>query len=288
MRTLQKLVRFAGKSRREQFQTARATFLHHLVKRGWVVPHLKNDRTAYIVGLYGSGRHYVNELILFNIGERAKYFREKIRFHPGPTSIIYSGHATIKYLSRAQAAPGETGRILEGVKAGFADLIFLYRHPLDSLLTNWVWWRTYIRENKMIAGISQAYKNMDELAADLEKNFADFRTFADGDPAYFAGMPGPRFLSFTEFVEETELFPQSASVALKLEDFMSNPVKEFSKIVEVMSAHVDMNNVRVWSPKSKPYGYLAVQEKSLRFRDFITGLDAETKSRIQKIGYSLI
>jgi len=37
-----------------------------------------------------------------NIGERVQYFREvghRIRLHPGPTSRIYSGHATMKHVS---------------------------------------------------------------------------------------------------------------------------------------------------------------------------------------------
>ena len=96
----------------------------------------ENFRTAYVIGLFGSGRQYVVGLILENAGERAKYFRDVIRVHPGPTPMIYSGHATIKRVSRAQHVPEETSRILESVKAGSADLIFVYRHPLDSLLSN--------------------------------------------------------------------------------------------------------------------------------------------------------
>ncbi len=159
--------------------------------------------------------------------------------------------------------------------------------PLDSLLTNWIWWRSYIRDNRSIAGISQAYQTTDDLSADLEQNFFDFETFAAGDPNFFAGAPGPRFLSFSEFVEETELHLQSATLTLRLEDFMTDPGKEFSKIAEVMSVDVDVSRLCLASPKSKPYGYLAVQEKVPRFRDFIDGLDAETRRRIEKLGYKV-
>ena len=62
----------------------------------------RNDKTAYIIGLFGTGRRYINELMLQNIGERAKYFRDTIRLHPGPTPMIYSGHATVRYLRRDQ------------------------------------------------------------------------------------------------------------------------------------------------------------------------------------------
>jgi hypothetical protein len=262
-----------------------------MVETGWDVPHLGNDKTAYVIGLFGSGRWYINELLLQNIGERAKYFRDEIRFHPGPTSMIYSGHATMRHVSRFQALPAVTGLILEAVRSGFADLIFVYRHPLDSLLTNWIWWRTYIRDSVMISGISQVYKNSDDLCADLEQNFFEFKAFAEGDPDFFAAVPGPpqspRFLSFAEFVEETELHLKAATLALRLEDFMIDPLKEFSKIVEVMSVDLDLSRLRVAPPKTKPYRYLAVGEKVPRFRNFINELDADTKRRIEKMGYKV-
>jgi hypothetical protein len=291
----QKLIRFARKSTCEQLEAVQATVRYYLiVKRNWKVRHLGNDRTAYVIGLFGTGRWYINELMLRKIGKRAKYFREGIRLHPGPTSMIYSGHATIRYVCRAQASPAVTSHVLEAVGSGFADLIFIYRHPLDSLLTNWIWWRAYIRNNDMISGVSRFYKNTDDLCADLEQNFLEFEAFAEGDPDFFAALActtdplafnGPRFLSFSEFVEETVLFLQSATLSLRLEDFMIDPFKEFSKIAEVMSVDLDLNRLRIAPPRTKPYRYLVVKEKVSRFRNYINGLNAETKRRIEKIGY---
>jgi len=253
----------------------------------WRVHRPGNDRTAYIIGLGNTGLLYVKELIQQNIGERAEYFWNGIRFHPGPTSMIYCHHATIRHVCPFQALPAVTNRILEGVKSGFADLIFIYRHPLDSLLTNWTWWRAYIRGNIGVAGISEVYKNTDGLCADLEQNFLEFKSFAEGDPGFFATVPGPRFLSFPEFVEETELYLESATLPLRLEDFVIDPLKEFSKIVNLMSVDVDLTGLHLPPPKTKSYRYLAVKEKVPRFRDFINGLDAETKRRIERIGYKM-
>lgn len=283
---LQKLIRFARKSPREQL----ATIENGLIEMGWRVPHLGNDRTVYIVGLFGAGRHYLNELILQHIGRRAKYFREAVfefRFHAGPTSMIYSGHSTMRHECWGHRSPAVTSRILEAVTSRFADSIFLYRHPLDSLLTNWIWLRTFGRENRMISGISELYKNTDDLCAVLEHNFSEFKAFAEGAPEFSAALPGRRFISFPEFVEETELFLRSATLALRLEDFMIDPLEEFSKVVEVMSAQDDLRHVRIPLPRAKPYGYLTVVEKSPRFRNFVNGVDMVTKTRIEKIGYSL-
>jgi hypothetical protein len=257
----------------------------HASPRSYIDTGVGNDRTAYVIGLFGSGRHYINEVMLQNIGERAKYFRDMVRLHPGPTPMIYSGHATMKYVSRAQAPPEVMNGILKAVRSGFADVIFVYRHPLDSLLTNWIWWRTYLRENLEIPGISHVYKDTDDLCGDLERNFPEFQAFADGNADLFAAMPSQRFLSFPEFVEETDLHLQSATLALRFEECMIDPRKEFSKIADVMSVDLDLSRLSVDPPRAKPYGHLAVKEKVPRFKNFINELDAETKRRIEKIGY---
>ena len=75
------------------------------------------------------------------------------------------------------------------------------------------------------------------------------------------------------------------NVALLEAGPMIDPAKEFSKIAEVMSCNLDVSRLRIASPRSKPYGYLVVQEKVPRFKDYINGLDAETKRRIENIGY---
>jgi hypothetical protein len=287
IQVVQRLTEFTRLSPREQLRKIRAKVFRHLVGKRWIVPRKGNDRTAYVIGLFGTGRWYINELMLDNIGSRAKYFLDEIRFHPGPTSMIYTGHATIKHVSHSQAPPEVTGRVLDAVRSRFADLIFIYRHPLDSLLTNWIWWRRYLRDDWMGPGISKIYKNRDDLCADLEQNFSEFKAFAAGDPGFYAALRGSRFLSFPEFVEETELFLESATLTLRLEDFMIDPTKEFSKIVELMSVDLDLSRLRVVPPITKPYGYLAVKEKVSRFRNFINELDAQTKRRIKRIGYNV-
>ena len=282
-----RLYRFARKPRGEQVWIVRWHVRFRLFRWGWRIPRAGNDRTAYVIGLFGTGRWYINQQLVNNIGERANYLRDEIRIHPGPTSMIYTGHATMRHVSRLQYPPEVTSRIMAAVRAGFADLIFVYRHPIDSLLTNWIWWRTYIREDRMITGISEVYPDTNDLCADLDRHFLEFKAFAEGDPEFFAGLPGPCFLSFLQFVEETELYLQAASMALRLEDFAIDPLKEFSKIAQVMSVDLDSSRLRVDPPKAAPYRYLAVREKVPRFRDFIDGLSASTKRRIENMGYKL-
>lgn len=286
MRTLLGRVKPAGIFVRDHWRVLKRNLSGRLEDRGWKVPHHGNDRTAYIIGLFGSGRWYLNELIIAHFGRRARYLRDSIRLHPGPTSMIYSGHATLKYASRLQALPEESARIVEAVRSGIADLVFIYRHPLDSLLTNWLWWRTYVRENRRIAGISQIYKNTNDLCGDLEANFENFRAFAEGDPAFLGQARGPGFLSFAEYVEETELHVQSAKLALRLEDFMDDPAKQFLRMARTLSVEVGLNGRRIAPPRTRAYRWLAVREGAPQFRGFVDELDAETRRRIASVGYS--
>jgi len=274
---------------REQFQLVRANIRYQLTEWGLKSPQLGNDKTVYVIGLIGSGRWYLNEIILKNLGERAKYFRDVLEFpiHSTPTSMIYSGHSTLKYASSGLQSPEVTGRILEAVRSGTANLIFVYRHPLDSLLTNWVWWRKLFEEKTSYSGISQIYRNTDDLCTDLDQNFAEFEIFSQGGPLYFWASSGLPFLSFSRFVEETELYLKAATLALRLEDFMVDPRGGFLKLADFMSVAVDERHLRVLPPKSKPYGHLVVQEKVPRFRRFVDVLDSDTKRRIEEIGYGL-
>jgi len=66
---------------------------------------------------------------------------------------------------------------------------------------------------------------------------------------------------------------------------MIDPLREFSKIVDLMSADLDLRHLHVVPPRARLYGHLAVKEKVPQFRDFINSLDSVTKERIEKIGY---
>ena len=234
MQALQKIFRFARKSRREQLQGIR----YHLEETDWYwkFHRPRNDRTAYVIGLWGTGRWYITELIRQNIGERARFYRDGIRFHRGPTSMIYSGHATIRHISRAQALPAVTSRVMEAVRSRYADLIFIYRHPLDSLLSNWIWWRIVYSRQQRACYISQVYKNTDDLCADVDLNFLEFEAFAEGDPDFYAAVPAKPVNSEDQLVPKARDFWLSRNLLRKL-SFISNPPRSRCGLRTLSSIH---------------------------------------------------
>jgi len=293
MQIFRRLIKFARKpsrEKREKIRTLARFYQKKALERwqdwDWRVPRLGNDRTAYLIGVFGTGLTYLERQLVDNIGVRARYIRYGIRLQTRPTSMIYWGHATLRYPFGPRCQPEVTSRIFEAVRARIADVIFVYRHPLDSFLTNWVWWQMFLRENRWVSGITEVYKSTDDFCDDLERNFADFKAFANADPGFSGFSRGP-ILSIRQFVEETELFLQSPVLPIRFEDFFIDPSKEFGKIARVMSVDLDLSRTQMRPPSTKPYRFLEVREKVPQFRDFIDGLDAETRSRIENLGYNL-
>ena len=319
MRIVQKIVGFGRKYSRQQLKNMRAIIsnhsAHYIVKRKgeekwvenrtvvsingireslaepirtghWKATRLGNDRTAYVIGLYGTGRWYLSGLMQHALGERAKYIRHWIRFHRGPTSMISSAIPNEICFSRPEVAgryQPHFGRCQLGFRRFDFRLPSSSRFVVDKLDLA----ADIHHEKRMGLSITENYKSADDLCADLEQDFGGFDAFARGDPDFYGALRGPRFLSFSEFVEETELFTQPATLALRLEDFMIDPQKEFSKIAGVMSAHLDADHLILFPPRTIPYRYLVVREKVPRFSNFINDLSAETKKRIEKLGYDL-
>jgi hypothetical protein len=246
--------------------------------------------TIYVVGLFGSGRLYLGDVICNHIGERARHFRDELRHESTPTAMIYSGHMTLRHVARGLNSPEFANCIVESVRSGAGKMIFIYRHPLDSLLTNWVWWRSYLRAGSIAtehgAFISSSFKSLDALCEIVEQEWANFETFAAGDPAFFTDMPGARFLSFAEFVEESVLLFEQATLRLPLEAFMANPYAAFVKVIDVISPEMRLScSLHIRRPQSKPGAHLFVMKSVPRFNEFVRSISPETKRLMLKLGY---
>jgi hypothetical protein len=169
-------------------------------------------------------------------------------------------------------------------------MIFIYRHPLDSLLTNWIWWRSNLRAGatgpEHGAFISSSFKSLDALCEIVEQEWASFEAFAVGDPCFFADVPGARFLSFAEFVEESVLLFEQATLRLPFEAFMTNPYAAFVKVVDVISPEMHLScTLHIGRPQSKPGTHLFVMKSVPRFNEFVNSISPETKRLMLKLGY---
>jgi hypothetical protein len=267
-----------------------ALALHRLTRLNPFRGKVRSTSTIYVVGLFGSGRLYLGDVIRNHIGERALHFRDGLRHESAPTPMIYSGHMTLRYVSRGLNSPEFANSIVESVRSGAGKMIFIYRHPLDSLLTNWVWWRSYLQAGAITtdrgAFISSSFKSLDALCEIVEQEWPNFEAFAAGDPAFSTDVSGARFLSFAEFVEESVLLFEQATLRLPLEAFMTNPYAAFVKVIDVISPELRLSyNLHIRRPQSKPGAHLFVMKGVPRFNDFVNSISPETKRLMLKLGY---
>ena len=251
---------------------------------------VSSTSTIYVVGLFGSGRMYLGDVIRNHIGERAVHYRDDLQHESTPTSMIYCGHMTLKHVATGLNPPELASRIVESVRSGAGRMIFIYRHPLDSLLTNWVWWRSNLRAGatgpEHGAFISSSFKSLDGLCEIVEREWASFEAFAMGDPVFFADVPGACFLSFAEFVEESVLLFEQATLRLPFEAFVTNPYAAFVKVVDVISPEMRLScSLHIGRPQSKPGTHLVVMKQVPRFREFVNSISPETKRLMSKLGY---
>ena len=204
--------------------------------------------------------------------------------------MIYSGHMTLRHVSTGLHPPEIGSRIVELVRSGAGKMIFIYRHPLDLLLTNWVWWRSNVRAGatgpEHGAFISSSFKTLDALCKIVEQEWANFEAFAMGDPVFFADVPGACFLSFAEFVEESVLLFEQATLRLPFEAFMTNPYAAFVKVIDVISPEMHLSStLHIRRPQSKPGTHLVVMKSVPRFNKFVNSISPETKRLMLKLGY---
>ena len=301
MALLTRALTFARKPLRIQIAFLRASVIdrpqafvtsarHRLTGSNPASGNVRSASTIYIVGLFGSGRMYLGDVICDHIGERAHDFRDELRYESTPTSMIYSGHMTLRYVSTGFNPPEFGNRIVASVRSGAGKMIFIYRHPLDSLLTNWVWWRSHVRagagRQEQGAVISNSFRSLNALCETVEREWASFEAFAMGDPAFFAELPGARFLSFAEYVEESVLLFEQATLPLQLEGFTTNPYAAFLRVIDVISPGTRLNcTMYIRRPESKPGTHLFVMKNVPRFNEFVNRISPETRRLMLKLGY---
>jgi len=226
-------------------------------------------KPTYIVGLFGSGRLYIKDLIVNSGLEIAYYFRDGMHDYTGAVPVILSGHVTSMYKSAMCRPPDVGRRLFDRAAARLINLVFIYRHPLDSLLTNWAWFREYLRNQKMTSGIAGAYKSEEEFQRTLNDNIHEFFLFCGGSKDFARSLAGAdvdwSFLSLLEFIHETEVFVSHPNVnCFRFEDFKSNPAKEFQRLVSIVAPDLSPESGKVFAPRSLTSRYQsATKERRL-------------------------
>lgn len=252
----------------------------------------RGTRPTYLLGLYGTGRWYINQLIMRSAGAWSYYFQDRLGIQLDGPPVIWSGHTTVQKPVVAGHAGSDYGQsILDLGRNGLANIVFLYRHPLDSAISNWVWWRTLLEQKRYIMGIGERYKTDDELFADLRANFYEFALFCTGSIDFMKlyGAPYPPFFSLTDFVSETAYFLNCDFVhKFRFEDFLADPRAQFSRFMNIVDPSAQLSLEDLAEPKAaKKSKYVLAMEQVSEFKQLMDTLPRQLRADIRKMGYDL-
>jgi hypothetical protein len=185
MQVLQRLIRFARKPLANNWRGVR----YRLEEMDWYwkIHKSGNDRTTYVIGLFGTGRLYINELMLQNIGERAKYFRKHTDPPPSRSNVFYLQppcHNQVCF-SLAGVARGNKPYIGSGQIQICRFDFYLSSSPRFLAVKLGLVADISSQHHSRFCYLGPLYKNTDDLCDDLEQNFLEFKAFAEGDPDFY-------------------------------------------------------------------------------------------------------
>jgi len=249
-------------------------------------------KPTFIVGLFGSGRFYIKDLIINSGLEIAYYFQDGLYDYRGAVPFIFSGHVTCTYESAKCHSPSFGRALLERAAAGLINLVFIYRHPLDSLLSNWVWFRLLHRKLTPGGIAGGAYASEEAFHRDLNDNLYEFSQFCGGSKDFIRITTGsdttPNFMSLLEFIHETEVFVTNPNVhCFRFEDFKSDAAREFKRLVSILAPDLTPKSDNVPLPRSLSNRYELAKGNVSPFQVFTASLPIDITKRINALGYSV-
>jgi hypothetical protein len=248
-------------------------------------------KPTYLLGLFGTGRQYLNSLFLKSNLEIAYYFRDCCHNYFGAVPVIFSGHVASTYERVGFRTPDFWRTLIERAAAGLVNLIFIYRHPLDSVLSNWAYFH-HLKKTGVPRGIARGYKAAEDFHRDLNDNIYEFSLFCGGSqdfPRVLAGSYGKGgFMSLFEFIRETEVFVSNPNVhCFRFEDFQRDATAEFKRLVSILAPNLTHQVDHAASPEASSSRYQSAKENVTSFRALMDSLPADVKKRIMALGYSV-
>jgi hypothetical protein len=252
------------------------------------------ERSLIIVGLFGTGRTYFSDQILqhpltgpiYQEGlASCGYFEQH--------KLICSGHATLKHSSSFQMEPYETAkRLISPLRQGHHNILFILRHPFDSLFSNWAWWRRYcesrVPHKDALIGV---FGGNDGIAEDIRFHRDAFAAFlTEGKVPVFDSQPCPedRFLSLEAMLEESMLWLEIQEVTtLHFEQLHQDLGLVTQKIRQIIFPS-GASEFSMKVPNSKPYNFRTIFQEHPDIKLLVKSFcSKDIIEKIRILGYSI-
>lgn len=292
----------AGKNFLDYFVENNGVFPNHYWEEaGWsldtyrrVTDRLDIPRPLIIVGLFGTGRTYFSELILGN-PQIAPIYQEGLAScgYFAEHILISSGHATIKHSSSFQMLPQDTEkRLVEPLHQGYHDILFVLRHPFDSLFSNWAWWRKYsetgVPHKDAVGGV---FGGNSGLVQDIRRNRDAFIAFMTQGRVPFSSKvnsTNDHFLSFDAMLDESLLWSVVDNIKSIRFEQLHQDLAVASAVIGPMIFGSTRSEFILTPPKSKPFNFRSVFRECPDIEFLVKShCTPESVDKMNALGYSL-
>lgn len=270
-------------------------------KAGWAwevfveaVKTSENIKPLVVIGLFGTGRTYFSNAFLNN-NVLAPLYQNGIDSCGmyANHSMICSGHATLKYESSFQVEPGKAfENLIRPLHDGFHNIVFVRRHPVDSLFSNWAWWRRFCDTGIPHGGaVKEVFGGNQGLIEDIRSNIPAFLKFmTEGCVPSRQNDPAERsvFLSFEQMLDETLAWMDVPGVVpISFEDIHEN-LDALSDTMTNLLARRPWGALVLEPPRSSAFNYRQIFNDHKDIQSLVcAGIGRESSDKMARMGYCL-
>jgi hypothetical protein len=247
-----------------------------------------------VIGLFGTGRTYFSSAFLGH-PTLAPFYQEGLASCGmyAAHSLICSGHATLRHESSFQMAPEQTEALLLGpLHDGYHRILFVLRHPVDSLFSNWAWWRRFCETGVQHKGaVKEVFGGNPGLIDDIRAHIPAFLSFmAEGCVPSKPGGPAEhlRFLSFEQMLEESLAWMDVPGVvSLRFEEVHAH-LDSVSDTLTGLLSRRPWGSLVLEPPVSAAFNYRQIIKDHPDIQSLVSaGIGREGSEKLARMGYSL-
>ncbi len=247
-----------------------------------------------VIGLFGTGRNYFSNAFLSH-STLAPLFQDGLASCGmyANHSLICSGHATLRHQSSFQMEPDQTeALLLRPLHDGFHRILFVLRHPVDSLFSNWAWWRRYCETGTPHNGaVKEVFGGNMGLIDDIRSNIPAFLSFmAEGSIPSKLGGPAEHcsFLSFEQILDESLAWMKIPGVvSIRFEEIHEN-LDTVSETITSLLSRRRWGSLVLESPLSTAFNYRQIFRGHPDIQSLVcAGIGKETSDKLARLGYCI-
>lgn len=256
-------------------------------------------KTVIINGAYGTGRNYFNYLVQSQ-PSLLPYFRDCQQYcHPSKYPSINSTHAFFTVETPYSWSDLSDFIAPESAIRTEVTLISVVRHPVDCLISNWIWFFNLLKDNTPYTSIANsAFSEDSTLAEFISTHISSLEQFANGstlehvfefldyDNCHDHRLRGPCFLSFSTLLEEMKVGSNLAHFTFEFESFshsLSSSLSQFYSSLGLDPNLIDTSFIQ--PPKAQAYRYKSLLILSEPLKRFVCRLSEEVGGT-DLLGYS--